>query len=215
MGGYMRKNAISEFKDYIFWGKNPYTIHHNFSFSVYDRRAIEHCILKAYPDMQFRTMKGLGKIPTSCKVDTKNKILNYLSQELQTYLVTGITKPFDDWHKSVCDRVSEIFKEHTGIILPFGKAQKLVNISFKYVYCLDDADLYSSKFQLCHMALDSIVLKWYAQSKIGKVSASNWSSIEYSDYIDIQIDIRKYCEEEKTFPLIKEFDVWLENMDSQ
>ena len=209
----MSKSQATEFKDYIFWGKNPKSSSHNFTLSIADKNALRHCILKAYPDMQFRTMKGLGKIPTSCKVDAKNKIVDYLSKELYDFFAHNITEQFNDWHKDVCDEVSEIFKANTGIELSFGKAQKLVNISFKYAYCLDDADKYLNKFNYCHMALDSIVLKWYAQSKIGTVIVSNWSSIEYSDYISVQNDIRKHCHEQKTFPLIKEFDVWLENMD--
>lgn len=58
-----RNKYSNEFKDYIFWGKNPKSSNHNFTLSVTDKNAIRHCILKAYPDMQFRTMKGLGQVP--------------------------------------------------------------------------------------------------------------------------------------------------------
>ena len=149
-----RNKYSNEFKDYIFWGKNPKSSNHNFTLSVTDKNAIRH----------------------------------------------------------VCNEISEIFKVETGIDLPFGKAQKLVNISFKYAYCLDDADKYLRKFYPCHMALDSVVLKWYAENKTDTVGVSNWSSIKYSDYIRIQNDIRQYCDQQKTLPLVKEFDVWLENM---
>ena len=209
----MSTSQATDFKDYIFWGKNPKSSDHNFTLSIADKNALRHCILKAYPDMQFRTMNGLGAVPSSCKIKAKEQMVNCLTEALYNYFAHGINKTFDDWHKEVCDKISQTFKAHTGMDLPFGKAQKLVNISFKYAFCLNDADQYLSKFQRCHMALDSIVLKWYAQSKIGTIIVSNWSSIEYSDYICVQNDIRKYCEEQKTFPLVKEFDVWLENMD--
>ena len=207
------KQFVFEFQNYIFWGLNRKSREHCFVLSIKCKKAFRHCILKAYPDMQFRTMKGLGKVSTSSKMNAKKQIVDYLSQELHDYFAQNITKQFDDWHKDVCDKISEIFKTNTGIELPFGKAQKLVNISFKYAYCLNDADKYLSKFYPCHMALDSIVLKWYAKNKIGTVCVNNWSSIKYSDYIRIQTDIREYCDKQKTFPLIKEFDVWLENMD--
>ena len=160
----MSTSQATDFKDYIFWGKNPKSSDHNFTLSIADKNALRHCILKAYPDMQFRTMNGLGAVLSSCKIKAKEQVVNCLTEALYNYFAHGINKTFDDWHKEVCDKISQTFKAHTGMDLPFGKAQKLVNISFKYAFCLNDADLYLSKFQRCHMALDSIVLKWYAQS---------------------------------------------------
>ncbi len=177
--------------------------------SVKCKKAIRHCILKAYPDIQFRTLKGLGIIPAEKKNEAKQRILDFLTNVLHDYFVCGITQSFDSWHKDVCNKVSGIFEEDTGIPLPFGKAQKLVNISFKYMYCLDDAEKYLSKFVSCHMALDSIVLQWYRKNIDGKHGINHWSSINYSDYKEIQTNIRGYCMTKGTYPILEEFDIWL------
>ena len=59
-------------------------------------------------------MSGLGAVLSSCKIKAKEQIVSCLTEALYNYFAHGITKPFDDWHKDVCDEISEIFKAHTG-----------------------------------------------------------------------------------------------------
>lgn len=205
----MRKKAISEFKDYIFWGKNPYDTHHNFSFSIYDKCAIEHSVLKAYPDMQLRTLGGLGNVKGVLKRSAKEEIVSTLAEKIFDYLHNDSIVNFDRWHSSVCKDIANIFGKHTGFVLAFGKTQKLVNMSFKYVYCLDDACRIIHKFYDCHMALDSVILTWFKKQTFGGVSANNWSSMTECEYKQIQTSIRSYCKSKNTYPLLEEFEIWL------
>ncbi len=49
----------------------------------------------------------------------------------------------------------------------FGKAQKLINMSFKYLYCFDDFRIqHREKIENCHIPLDSFRLNWYKDNII-------------------------------------------------
>ena len=69
---------------------------------------------------------------------------------------------FDDFHHFLCDELIADFKNTDtkyGIEITYGHAQKIINMAFKYLYCL----LYkidSDKFKDCHMPLDSFSLEW-------------------------------------------------------
>ena len=205
----MRKKSISEFKDYIFWGKNPYTVFHNFTLSVDDKNAIKHSVLRAYPDMQLRTLSGLGKVENKSKHQAKEEIITVLASKIFDYLHDDSIVDYNLWHSLICKDIADIFKKHTDFVLPFGKTQKLVNMSLKYVYCFNDACKVIHKFYDCHMALDSVILNWFKKQSWGDTNASNWSAITEYEYQQIQIAIRSYCKNKNTYPLLEEFELWL------
>ena len=44
--------------------------------------------------------------------------------------------------------------------MTFGQAQKIVNMAFKYLFCLAKDEKIRQKFDVCHMPLDGIMLEW-------------------------------------------------------
>lgn len=198
---------IKKFIEYLVFGKNPYKKDHNFALSITDKNAIYHCVLKAYSDLQLRTVKGLGNVGQDLKQTAKTNITKYLAKEIHTYLNSNNSEDFDSWHKNVCKNIAVNFYNTTNFVLPFGKTQKLVNMSFKYIFCLPDAQNNISKFKSCHMALDRVILAWYNENF--QKADSCWSNISEGQYQKIQTDIRSYCNSKNTFPLLEEFDVWL------
>lgn len=109
--------------------------------------------------------------------------------------------------------------------IKYGKAQKIVNMTFKYLMLFDDASDYQKVFQQCEMPLDSKILEYYNntivtslnKSKNSKIQRCNtaWSNLEYDEYEDIQKNIKEFCESNKNtdlnltgFPLIDEFTIW-------
>lgn len=73
-------------------------------------------------------------------------------------------KNFDEFHHLLCQQLhAEIIKIYPSA--SYGKSQKLVNMTFKYMYCSGfiknlDTDKRTKLFGYCHMALDSITLEW-------------------------------------------------------
>lgn len=109
--------------------------------------------------------------------------------------------------------------------IKYGKAQKIVNMTCKYLMLFSDASDYQKVFQQCEMPLDSKILEYYNntivtslnESKNSKIQRCNtaWSNLEYDEYEDIQKNIKEFCESNKNtdlnltgFPLIDEFTIW-------
>lgn len=189
----------------------------NFGYGFIDDEEQYKIIVKgrAYFDMQPRTIDGLEEFR---KEDYNNKKLNDIFDGLAYSLYSFITsedemdvEEFDKWHKKLCENFCEEFNKLTeGAVKPisFGKAQKLVNVSLKYIYCLKGAEKYVSKFRHCHMILDRYtysegfyvkkVIPWLndncdcKSNGIKKSALTSWSNLEYEEYDAIQNNIRKF-----------------------
>lgn len=114
-------------------------------------------------------------------------------------------------------------------LMTYGQAQKIVNMAFKYLYCL--VGFYAShngiekKFDDCHMPLDGIMLEWIYRnanedSCVQKTKIGSWSKMNYSEE-DIDSEghytyrfyvkmINSYCEKERKTPLEIDFENWQE-----
>lgn len=87
----------------------------------------------------------------------------------------------------------------------FGFAQKFINMSFKYLYCFDDADRANLKY--CHLPLDRFTIAWYKKygeksfiKEFKKIKYS-WSNIEAELYFNIQDDIAKKLRNGINYPI--------------
>lgn len=67
-------------------------------------------------------------------------------------------KEFENWHECACNYI----KNNKQCKFSYGQAQKLVNMSLKYIYCLED---FNTKINVTawHMTLDSYTLNWIAR----------------------------------------------------
>lgn len=112
------------------------------------------------------------------------------------------TQSFDDWHHEMCSKFLSVFNNIYDD-LAYGKAQKVVNMTFKNVYCLEDENQQNHKerYTFCHMPLDSFILEWFnrtqtwLQSKTAKDKGINigkkdiickskipsWSKMQFTD----------------------------------
>lgn len=97
---------------------------------------------------------------------------------------------FNTWHNETCKVFLESLKDDYKDLC-YGKAQKIVNMMFKHLYCLDGAEKYAEDgyFTYCHLTLDSFTLEWFKRNvNRGKVGV--WSNLYYNDS---DIDINNYC----------------------
>ena len=187
--------------------------------SLTNRKHVLCAVKKAYGAMSPRTL-GRGRRPGArIYAPTLTTVLSTLANDFVDYFSKPAPKTqadFDDWHKTVCDK----FLTNYNALLSFsgytrtakyGKAQKIVNIAFKYLYLF--CDIVPGKpghFTFCHFAIDSITLVWYKKHIDPKCSVGNWSDMTYGEYIEIQKNIRAYISKnmpDKT-PFEAEFEIW-------
>lgn len=70
---------------------------------------------------------------------------------------------FDAFHEELCkqflDGINELRRAAGLANLTYGQAQKLINLTFKYLTTYADYETYAYLFRFCHMTIDRIVLK--------------------------------------------------------
>lgn len=142
-------------------------------------KAIGKAVKLAYNDAK-RTMTGIGVYEDE-KADALYEIIEKLKEYFNATSVSEESE-FDEKHKEMCDIWHNQFK-NINKLGTYGKAQKIVNMAFKYLYCCKDAEEYKAYFKYCHVALDSFTLEWFVREvesakEIVKKYVSTWSSIE-------------------------------------
>jgi len=154
----------------------------------------------AYADMSRRQTGHLPAMKDAC-IDQLVK--NVFANELQ------ITD-FDTWHEEQCNALVAIWNEIKPNWGSVGKAQKVLNMAFKYLSCITDK--YDNVCQNCHMTLDSYTLAWYKDivrpwaKEHGHADVKElieWSKINsYSEYQLIQNNIRSFLREGATYSVV-------------
>lgn len=182
--------------------------------------AIHTAVDIAYNDAS-RTMKDIGK-----HEQQKNYALIYIEALLYSFFdKQALPKDaFEKKHKVLCDIWHTSFGDDK--LGSYGKAQKIINMAFKYLYCRKKGKM--GHFKYCHMPLDSFTLKWFERNVKSEISGENvktfkindeyrWSNIGgyggYEEYALIQKEIENYINNKKGFslsPLELEFIVWPE-----
>jgi len=149
----------------------------------------QKAIEMAYADMSRRQE---GHTPAMKKVCVK-----WLADEVFTDSLQ-ITD-FNTWHKETCETLIAKMNSVTPGFGTVGKAQKVINMAFKYLSCITNQ--HDSILEQCHMTLDGYTLDWYKTDVLsGKGDNIQWSKIErYADYMDIQDNIRKYLEQNSEY----------------
>lgn len=191
----------------------------NVHLSLTNHDHVFHAVGKAYIAMQPRTFEKLS--PTAKIIlSAKNTVLSDLAQKFVDYFKSpapATQGDFDKWHKDTCDWFVKEFNARVMVSsgyrnIAYGKAQKIVNIAFKYLYLFCDiVPGNPGHFTFCHFAIDNYTLKWYnGLPGYPKCSARNWSDMTYDEYIEIQKNIRAYISKhipDKT-PFEVEFEIW-------
>ena len=238
---YDKQYLSSAFLRGIAFGKNVSDFEgESATISIKNKDDIRLAVKKAYIDMSPRTFDKNGEWwnnPENAKPNSKERLkeketdwqqakeelFKWLADEFHAYFENGSYKVFDDWHKEICDKFLNEFKpklKNYGYdaekSLKYGKAQKIVNMTFKYLFCFDDAKDYAEKFDVCHMPIDSYILKWYndccndcynGMSKEKRCTVA-WSDLDKGTYDELQKNIKKILDGYN--PFLAEFYIWAE-----
>ena len=202
---------------------------------------IKRAIKNALNDFTFRTtekkeevdIKGIDGLFNELCIDSPESLLN----RFRSYKECNFKdqKAFDNWHKDTCKSVYDVLD---GLYknIKYGKAQKIVNMTFKYLYCIN-SNRGRDYFTYCHIPLDSVILDWIWDNefimpyesndsmpkKLQHGYFDNWSNLDYDSKDDITEDnkrqkhytymffqklIRDFCNGKQITPLQLEFLVW-------
>lgn len=174
-------------------------------FGVHHQRDM-HCLndiymtVKAKPgpygDMTPRHLKGIGRKEVA---ERKDAMFLGVAKAIEKCIEAHYTtqEAYDEWHKETCIALASELEGlcSEGVTVKPGKAQKLINMSMKHIFCFDNAEnaALSGAFRFCHMPIDRYVLAWYYREVCPKDKRElNWGNHEYDEYIKIQHNIRNF-----------------------
>ena len=125
-------------------------------------------VAQGYDDAK-RTFTGIGDIWESFSTEdntptnelpnqNRDAFFEIIARKIQS-LFTNPWENFDEWHYETCNLFINTLKKK-NYEATYGQAQKVINMAFKYLYCLYGADSkeYCTVFDKCHMPLDSFTL---------------------------------------------------------
>ena len=166
--------------------------------SYSDNDLIKYCLSKAWPDAIIYVRK---------KNSPNDSIILANAEGIKQRLFDDITASawndnFDAWHDNMCS--------NTDFGMRFGVWQKFINMSFKYIYCINDKldNPITLDFKKCHIPLDDNTLLW-CKSK-GVTDITTWNNVNQNQYILIRDGVRNEIENNSNVDnaLQLEFLVW-------
>ena len=163
----------------------------------------------AYKDMQCRHFKGIGDFKNE-----RENVFRQLAERFVEYFNSDAYLHFDIWHEEQCRFLHDEFNKLSpslGKAMTAGKAQKLINITFKHLYLFRNAP--EEYFRDCHVTLDSYILDWAKKNDIYSRN-TKWSNIGSDEYMSIQRAFKEKLGSIDRFkgmtPFLAEFYIWEE-----
>lgn len=153
--------------------------------------------------------KETSKSPYKERVD---ELLMLIGHQIYTQLNSNqyTRDAFDRFHSNLCDSflvsINEIRNSARLANMSYGQAQKLINLSYKYLTCYSDYERYADKFAQCHMVIDNIILQSIGSNGItllfgrvncrvkkikeGKYDGCSWTEMSKEKYQSLVNDYR-------------------------
>ena len=189
----------------------------NKNLSLVNVNDVLYAVKNAYRAMQPRTF---DKIKADAQINDllKDNLLMDIAKEFVSYFNSSIKNvhDFDVWHEKLCvgiitklNNLLQVSNYNTSGAT-YGKAQKIVNVTFKNLSLFDDAHLYKNHFTFCHFIIDGANLEWYNSFAINAVNTA-WSNLGEQEYKEIQDEIRDYLLKQSKYPqnpFEAEFYIW-------
>ena len=156
----------------------------------------------------------------------------WLSTQIENYFKGDAPlseKDFDIFHKKLCKTIVEWFKGNLDqgkkATFTYGKAQKLVNMTFKNMYCYEAVADKIAHFRFCHIPIDSYIIDAFKKRNIEGPKDEDkdtrdvvWSKMNLKAYDDYTNRLRASVKEqygEDMFPLQAEFIIWSEQKEAK
>lgn len=190
--------ALVEFKRSGYFNGGNFTVPND------KTKVYELAIRLAYKDLQWRTISKHNN-------DLKESNISRIASLFKANVESGGT------HIKLIEETAKVFMDDFGEIASeqcFGKAQKVINMGLKYLYCLN-SPLIKIDYENRDMPLDDRIFDFYYDYRkhLGirdKNKILSWSNISKEDYLVIQANIRKYMDKLglDMYPIEAEFIIW-------
>ncbi|MBR2406487.1 MAG: hypothetical protein IKB04_05540 [Clostridia bacterium] len=166
--------------------------------SYSDNDLIKYCLSKAWPDAIIYVRKK-NSPSDSTILENAEGIKQRLFDDITA---SAWDNDFDAWHDNMCS--------NTDFGMRYGVWQKFINMSFKYIYCINDKldNPITLDFKKCHIPLDDNTLLWCRNKGITDITA--WNKVNQNQYILIRDGIRKEIESNSNVDSALQFEflVW-------
>ena len=193
-------------------------------FDVENIDLFKAAVSQGYDDAK-RTFSDISKFWTQ---HSKDAFFGFIANAIQD-ACQNPPEDFERWHRDLCKDTCNWLNTRGYNRSTFGQGQKIVNMAFKYLFCLKGAENYPI-FQQCHMPLDSFTLEWYKRFVWKRKNTSTptltgddkWSNLSEEKYAGIANAIATalktapefVCNNQSVtlpeFPLFAEFYIWPE-----
>lgn len=194
-----------------------------FLFNMYfgmEEQKLKRFIIRAYLDMS-RTLHGITEHdPNGIIKAAASESLENCFKHLQEMTVpnnnTVLLEEFDKWHHGSAIDLITHYNDALGVNKPFhlyyGQAQKWINMTMKYCWLCDEAELkhLTPWFPSAHIPVDEIILKAVEGEGICKRPCERWA--RWDDYKQYQVfqDLIR-CEVKNRCPSTLEMEYYLWN----
>ena len=143
--------------------------------------------------------------------ELKHDNADYLNERIRKIYLKNISdfKTFDDWMKESIEHIVNAYQKEGVSDYTIGNAQKLINMSIKYLLSSPLIDEHNGLFKYCHTPIDGIIQKKLHHLGINPLNCP-WSKLNsYEEYMRYQNDVRAKIEALGYYsPLICEIDIW-------
>ena len=138
--------------------------------SYSDKDLIKYCLSKAWPDAIIYVRKQNSPSDSTILANA-GKIKELLFDNIDS---SAWGNDFDTWHDNMCS--------NTDYGMRYGVWQKFINMSFKYIYCINDKldNPITLDFKNCHIPLDDNTLLWCINKGITDIKA--WNDVTPDEY---------------------------------
>ncbi len=148
------------------------------------------------------------------KVKKDDQTIKDIAEKMKNY-IDGNENDFNNNFYAVCD----VLCDEDTYKMKFGQAQKIINMAYKYLYCIANDEL-KNRFDNCHLPLDSVMLEWIYRNiktadnnklkKVDTLSKMDWGNEkEKGSYDYYKTYINNYCKDNKKTPLQLDFEHWV------
>jgi len=169
---------------------------------------LEIAVKKAHSPSVARALKLDGLKTIKPRKEAEEYLINEIKDKINKTLSE---LEYDLWVEKICERIRTIYRNYNILDYTYGNAQKLFNMTIKYIFSSDNVDPHLPIFKVAHIPIDGIIMKIINKKLNVRKMPKAWSKTdEYKDIKDYQIEYRNALPENYT-PLLWECENWENN----
>lgn len=175
----------------------------------------KYAITKAYHDLMVRTIPGhTPSVQENCISHFAGQLKQFVEIKFRSQ------EEYIAEHKKLCNGfLTELNKQLDEVGAKqqsFGKAQKAVNMTLKYLYCFCDRKDFEALFKYAHMPIDTYIMNWCRSNSLLPRKNYAWSNLTEDEYYEIAGRITVFLKTAQSYgqtalpssPLEADFIIW-------